>query len=292
MRDMACSRSLRVLLSMLLLCVSLPAGTLAQPATSGAPPGSSQAREAPLQDSLHVAPSAAERMLAESRELAMSGEYDQAVELLRNALAGGPYSPALLRDLHLQLIKTYVMLGNHFTLQEQGQEAAKLNYRAASELIAECLRIRALRNTRAEPTSEYPEKMVTLFAEARDRIFGGFRVVGLDPATAMVSLDGDTLALSADCVRGDDNITVGPHRVTVSAPRFKPQSETVTISPGATLERSYSLDRRHSRRWYVTRAAVVFGAVGAGVLIASNRHQSAPAPETPLGWPPDPPDRR
>jgi hypothetical protein len=272
-------RLLRLVMAVLLSCASLPPTVCAQPGTA-----------APAADSAQVARNAAERTVAESRELLKSGDYDRAIEVLKAALAGGPYPEPLMQDLYLQLIKTYVTLGNVLKFRPQGREQSNLNYRAAHEQIVECLSNAALRHTRPEPATDYPPEMARLFTDVRAERFGAFRVVGVEPAEATVLLDGDPLQLLAAGVRGGDDVPVGTHSVVVGAPGYRTLVETAAISPGATLERSYVLSRRHGARWYVTRGALVVGAgVGVGLVVGRGRTQSPSAGETLLPPAPPPP---
>jgi hypothetical protein len=228
--------------------------------------------------------------VADARELLKSGDYDRAIEVLKAALASGPHAAPLARDLYLQLIKTYVTLGNDLKFRPQGREASSLNYRAARELIVECLSQPALRRTRPEPATDYPPEMVRLFAEVRAERFGAFRVGGLVPAGATVTFDGDTLAALPDAARALEDVPAGTHAVVVSAPGYRTLAQTIGISPGATLERSYQLMRRRGRAWYATRTlAVVGAAVGIGLLIGHDNGQGPAPGETLLPPAPPPP---
>ncbi len=193
----------------------------------------------------------------------------------------------LQRDLYLQLIKTYVTLGNDLKFRPQGREASNLNYRAAREQVVECLSNLALRDTRPEPVTEYPPEMLRLFADVRAERFGAFRVARLEPATAVVLMDGDTLGHTPDFVRGDANLPVGTHRVVVMAPHHRTWSEIVNVSAGATLERDYALTRSRGARWYVTRGAVLAGtAVGVGLLLGHGSPGTTGASPLPVAPPP------
>ena len=230
-------------------------------------------------------------VLASARELIKTGEYDRAIEVLKSAIAGGRGDPARLRDGYLLLIKTYVFLGNDLKFKPQGREVSNLNYRAARELIAECLRVKDLRHTRPEPASEYPPEMVSAFTEVRGQIFGSFRVVGLEPRDALISLDGDTLrALQPGSLLGDVDVAVGPHRVVVRAPGFMLVTEEVSISPNSTIERSYQLKRRRSRVWYATVGTGTVGVVG-GLIALLARGAGGAAAVEPLPGAPPPPSR-
>lgn len=226
--------------------------------------------------------------LARARELIKNADYDQALEVLRAEIARPGLPTETLREAYLQLVKTYVFLGNDYKFRPQGREASNLNYRAARDQIAALLAIPALRDTRPEPATDYPPEMIGFFAEVRSRMFGGFRVIGLEPRIAVVMLDGDTLGMSdAGMLPSVIDLPVGPHPVAVRAPGYEDLEETITISPGATVERSYRLEKRRTATWYATRwggAAVVVGGVVA--LLARGGSDGGPSP---LPGPPPPP---
>lgn len=226
-------------------------------------------------------------VLSEVRELIKTGDYDGAIENLDGLIEGARGSTATLRDAYLLLIKTYVFMGNELRFKPQGREASRLHYDAARLRTEECLGIEALRHTRPEPATEYPQEMIDLFAEVRGRIFGSFRVVSLDPRDAVVTLDGDTLvAAPGDSLPGDVDLAVGPHRVAVAREGRQPVVEEITISPGATLEKSYVLRRARTRAWYATTIGATLGVVGGLVaLIAGGGggdEGPGPLPEPPL----------
>jgi hypothetical protein len=257
---------------------------------------SAQAPAASRPDSVSVATtpmSASEgaTALAEARELIKNGDYDRAIETLRATIARSARNTEVLRDAYLLLIKTYVFLGNDYKFKPQGREASSLNYRAARERIAECLSIPALRQVRPEPATDYPPEMIAFFAEVRGRMFGGFRVVGLEPPNAIVALDGQPLTAShGETGPGVSEMPVGTYRVTVRADGHKNLDETVTISPSATLERSYRLEKRRSALWYsawVAGAALLVG--GAAALISNSGGDNGTPAAQPLPGAPPPP---
>ena len=49
------------------------------------------------------------------------------------------------------------------------------------------------------------------------------------------------------------DLPVGSHAIAVLAPGYKELNETITISPSATLERRYTLERRRGAAWYGTK---------------------------------------
>jgi hypothetical protein len=227
--------------------------------------------------------------LTEARELIKNGDYDRAIDVLRAAIAHSQDRPALLGDAYLLLIKTYVFLGNDFKFKPQGRTASNLNYGEARDLIAEALMIPALRHIRPEPATDYPPEMIGFFEETRGRLFGGFRVVELEPAGAVVLLDADTLRAMGDALLGASDVPVGPHSVMVRAPGYKDLSETVTISPRGRLERSYRLERKRGPWWYAGRVAGAAGILGGAIALVAGRGSSSG--DTPLPGAPPPPSR-
>jgi hypothetical protein len=284
MRRLALASVPRWLLAGLLLVV--PSAGLAQAPVSPAGPDSLAGSAKTPPDTRDTA-----TQLADARELIKNGDYDHAIEALRYAVANSAGNPEQQREAYLLLIKTYVFLGNDYKFKPQGREASNLNYRAARELIAECLSIPALRRTQPEPATDYPPEMIGFFAEVRSRLFGAFRVVGLEPVTAVVLFDGDTLHASGDGVVAADDLPVGSHEVAVRAPGHKDLTETVTISPGSTLERSYRLEKKRGAGWYAARIGGGLAIIGGTIaLIAGNKKDGTTTTEEPLpGAPPPPP---
>jgi hypothetical protein len=265
------SRPLRVLLAASVLGLACP------------PPARAQGTATPA---VEVGSS-----LQQARELIKTGEYDGAIEILKAAIARPGNRVDDLRDAYLLLVKTYVFLGNDLKRKPQGLEASKLNYKAARELVIECLKIRELRHTRPEPATDYPPEMISLFAEVRGQIFGSIRLVGLDPPDATALLDADTLrTLPADSLLGDVDVAVGPHRVTVGREGYKDATHEIMISPNSTLEPSYRLEKKRSGTWYAAVGAGAAGAVVAIFVLGQINHGSAAPPtDPPLPEAPPPP---
>src|SRR5262249_19515900 len=150
-----------------------------------------------------------------------SGDYDRAIDDLKGVI-GTLQDVSMLREAYLLLIKTYVFLGNDFKIKPQGREASNLNYKAAHELISDCLRNKALRHTRPEPASEYPPEMVGFFDEERSQMFGAFTVSDVTPAGATVMLDAEPLhALPGRSAVGDVDLAVGRHTVVIRHPGYQ-----------------------------------------------------------------------
>jgi hypothetical protein len=230
--------------------------------------------------------------LERARELIKNGEYDAAIETLRGSIRSARSAPAILREAYLLLIKTYVFIGNDLKFRPQGREASNLNYQEAKKLIAECLGVESLRHTRPEPASAYPPEMIAFFNEVRSQRFGSFRVTELKPAAASVLLDDDTLrTLPGDSLLGDIDIEVGAHRVAVMAKGFRSINQEITISPNATLERSYRLSRKRGPGWYAAASGVALAAIAGVFAIGRGSADEPPASAATLPPAPGPPTR-
>lgn len=248
------------------------AGSVAAPPPAAATVPGADASDAPIE---------------QARDLIKSGDYDRAIETLRQVITQERGSLPRLRVAYLQLIKTYVFLGNDYKLKPQGREASNLNYKAARELIADCLSVPALRHTQPEPASEYPPEMVGFFVEVRAKLFGSFGLGGVTPASAVVLLDGDTLRLlPGRDMRGEADLGLGRHVVVLRAAGYRDLTDEITISPNALLERRYALTRRRGAWWYAMRAGAVVGATS--IALAARGH-SKDTVEQPLPAAPPPP---
>jgi hypothetical protein len=262
------SPPIRVMLGLLLLWASFPSTLLAQ-STPPAP--------AAKQD-----PATA---LDRARELIKTGDYDGAIEILRGSIDRA--RPDVLRDAYLLLIKTYVIVGNDYRFKPQGRENSRLNYERAKDIIAQCLGTKQLRHTQPVPASDYPEEMIGFFAEVRGKIFGSFRVADVQPADAVVLLDADTLRRTPPQNQmGDVDIAIGSHVVTVRALHYRDVTETVTIAPNSTLDRSYRLAKRRGRAWYASVGAGAAGVVAGVVTLFGGKKKPE---DQPLPGAPPPP---
>ena len=237
-------------------------------------------------DSSSVAPAVvtAEAPIEQARDLIKAGDYDRAIETLRGVISKEQGSVPRLREAYLQLIKTYVFLGNDYKLKPQGREASNLNYKAAKERITECLSLRDLRHTQPEPASEYPPEMAGFFADVRAQLFGSFSVSGVVPATAVTLLDGDTLRLLPERdTRGEADLALGRHVVIVRAAGYKDLTDEITISPNAMLERTYRLTKRHGLVWYAARAGAAVGVTSVALALRGHKKDTVeqPLPEAP-----------
>lgn len=244
----------------------------------------------PLAAQEALPPADPQAALQRSQDRIRSGDYDGAIEILKTTIAGARADTSVLRPAYLLLAKSLVYLGNDLKRRPQGRSSADLNYAEAKRRIAECLSIRELRHTRAEPVEEYPEEMVRMFDEVRSEIFGSFRIIGLQPPDATVLLGADTLRIPpGETLPGDVNLAVGGYVVKVGRTGYRTLTDPIRISPNATLERSYVLPKKRGRMWYATRAGA--GALIAGGTVALVRWINRDDPLDPLPEAPPPPAR-
>ena len=257
------SRFVRVVLCTVALALVAPVGLLAQQ-TPTAPTRATAEDGGPLE---------------QARDLIKSGDYDRAIEDLKGVIGKQRSRLATLREAYLLLIKAYVFLGNDYKLKPQGREASNLNYKAARELIAECLRVKELRHTQPEPASDYPPEMVSSFSDVRAQLFGSFSIAGTKPAGAIVLLDADTLrTLPGKNALGDVDLTVGRHVVVIRHPGYQDLTDEIVVPPNSTLERSYQLTKRRGKLWYASRVGAAVGVATLGAALRTHKPAAAPQP--------------
>jgi hypothetical protein len=277
-----------------LVCVAAAWTARAQdtqpPEPRDTPAASAPVEPAPAPVESAPAPADVPAALQEARESLKNGDYDHAIEVLRAALPACRTTEER-RETYLLLIKTYVFLGNDLKFRPQGREASNLNYKEAGTLVAEALRVPELRHLEPQPATDYPPEMLSLFANVRAEIFGTLRIRSLEPADAVVVLDGDTLraATGGDPLVVPD-LAVGTHDIVVRSPGYEDRVDTITIAPGTTLEASYHLEKRRTKGWYAVRATGVGVLVGGIVALVASGDSSTEAPQ-PLPGPPLPPSR-
>jgi hypothetical protein len=194
-----------------------------------------------------------------------------------------------LREAYLQLIETYETWGNR-EYRTKGRVAARAFYDKAQSVIEEALRHPELRHL--APDSSYVDEMIDHFAAVRARIFGKFRVDHLEPAHAVVQLDGRILGVVPGETRiGDDDLAVGPHQVLVQADGYKEYRETIDISPNETTGRHYTLQKKRGPLWYAGWGAGAAAVVVGGALVLTAGDEPASTAPQPLPGPPNPPSR-
>jgi len=229
------------------------------------------------------APSAA--FLDQAKELIKSGQLDQTIELLEGNRPRVQQDPELLAQTYLLLIKAYTFIGMNLSKQEQGRSASEASFDKANSLTVECLTNKALRHTRPD-SANYPPLMLQDFQTVRERVQGGLRVTTLEPPSAHVVLDGDTLRADSTGILVAKDLPAGTYPLVIAAPGYVTKNTTLQVTAGSTVERPYELKRHRGGWWYATRIGVASAAVAA-VVIALPSHSSSG--EKPLDTPPPPP---
>jgi hypothetical protein len=241
---------------------------------------------------LAQAPADLETTLQRARDLIyQSGDYDGAVRLLREQVDWQRPPDDKLREAYLLLIDSIVYLGNARVADPGGYSTAQILYDEARATIAQCLRIKELRQTRPEPEHLFAPETKRFFTEVRQQTLGGFVVPSVMPADAAVLLDGDTLrVMTGEALRGDLDLLAGVHRIQVLRDGYDPVSEEIRVEPGITTSRDYTLNKRRGWVWYATRGTGIAALAGGVVaLVAGGDEASAPALEPLPGAPPPPP---
>ncbi len=226
--------------------------------------------------------------LNEARDLIKNGDLSQAVDLLKQTIELSNEDTGSLREAYLLLIKSYELWGIEELDSPRGRTGAEPYFKEARDVIAECLRNRALRHTQPEPV---PEHMAQDFAQVRRDIFGSFRLTKLNPPAAVVLLEGDTLRVApGDSLPSDTDLLVGPRRVVVTHPGYKDYTELVTIQANTIGTGVYDLSKRRSKRWYAAVGTGLAAGVGGVIaLVAGNGGAAAAKPDPVLPDPPPPP---
>jgi hypothetical protein len=233
-----------------------------------------------------------DRSLQAVRERIRAGEHEGAIEAAQSAKAAveaGTPDPARLAQAHLLLALSYVNYGN-FQANEHRPMAAEMLYKEARAALAAGFAIPELRRAQLD-RGEWPPELIELFARVRAEMFGGLRIIALEPADALVTLDGAPLdSLPGEAVRGDAAVAVGPHTIAVERPGYRTQTETITIAPNSWQERPYRLVKKRGRRFYALVGTGVLAVAGGVVALVGGSGGAAP-PLAPLPGPPPPPAR-
>jgi hypothetical protein len=228
-------------------------------------------------------------ILNDARRFLIEGRYDETIELLQPVLTQSRDDEAILREAYLLSTKTYVTAGNYNRSRPQGSVTADLYYDRAEEIILECLLVEGLRHTTPEPPGDYPPEMLAMFERVRNRNFGSFRVIGLEPPEAAILLDGTIIKPAGDLPLPEvRNLTTEPHNILLRAEGYEDWAEVIHITPGSTLERDYTLQKGKGFGWWAKWIGGAAALVGVGaVSVLGGDEAGGP---TPLPGPPDPPE--
>jgi hypothetical protein len=238
---------------------------------------------------------AADRSLQAVRELIVAGEHEAAIEAAKAARAeveAAPRDPARLEQTYLLLVLSYVNYGN-YQVNEHRAMAAETLYKEARTQIRECLSVPELRRIRLDRTSGvYPPEMITMFDEVRAEMFGGLRILALEPPDARVLLDSVPLTtLPGESLLGDPAVPVGAHTILVEREGYETRREAITITPATWQERPYTLDKKRGKKFYAAVGTGVLAVVGGAIALAVAGGGETAATAEPLPEPPPPPSR-
>ena len=199
------------------------------------------------------------------------GEYDQAIEMLRNILEEGERAEDISKRAYNYLV---------ITVWDASDKEA------AAQLAEEALLLYP--DLDADPLI-FPPKLNSLYAEVRGNIFGSLHIES-DPEFCNVFLDGSSAGrtpLDSAYVR------VGTYRLVVSRSGYADYSKTLEIRPGTDLRiEDIRLSRVRNWWWWTWRVGAPVAAVVAGGMAVASRGgaEAGPGPDD-LGVPPDPPGK-
>jgi hypothetical protein len=192
------------------------------------------------------------------------GRYDEAAAQLRGII-----------DAHTDGRATAEIAWQHlFTTLSLNPEP-----KAAEELAA-AIREALGRYPDLAPREEYcPRGIITLVQAVRLQMYGAVEIIR--PEGAYIFLDGELKGRSPLLM---DFIRVGNRELVIAKDGYKERRETITVEPGARLQRDIELAKPGHTRWYVVGGAAAAGLVWA---LLSGDDAAEPLPD-----PPPPPSAR
>jgi len=204
----------------------------------------------------------------EVSSLRATGQFEQAIEVLKGIIQEYSNSDDVLRLAYNNLVYTY------YVANDPANEEA-----AAREALERFPDLRA-------GDVQFPAVINDGYERLRREMFGS--LVINKPEGARVFLNGEP--------KGDTPITlplvrVGRHELVVSRSGYNDYTETIEIEPGVVRQLDVSLTRQKDRWWWLTRVgAPVAATVGVVValLVGGGDEGTTPEPE-PLSEPPPPP---
>ena len=229
-----------------------------------------------------------------------NGEYEAAIAILKPRLAEleplalheHPQAAdvAMYRDVCLLLVRTYAFA--HNANERTSPDVADLQEQEARRVVERCLAVPSLRATQPDSVQD-PPLVHDLFRTTRAQKFGAFRVVGLEPADAVVSLGDEPLAFPpGESLPGEAYVPVGTYEVVVRREGYEETRESVVIEGGTEQLRSFQLDKNRGWWWWTWRGGLAAGAVTGLVLGLGGEDAAAVTPLAPLPDPPAPPGSR
>jgi hypothetical protein len=252
------------------------------------PPATEETDEPPAIQETDEAPAAEETEqdpVERAHASLVTGEYGKAEAVLRTAV-NNETDPAILWPIWLKLIQTHVVHANSYGAEDV--EIAEHYLRTAKETIRECLENRELADLRPDPDL-FHHTMIELFDETAREMFGLFVVKELNPANAIVRLDGTPVLIppGEDLPRAE-NVPVGKRVITAEASGYQTATEEITINPNGTYSHTVNLKKKRGIIWYAGRGAVIAGAAVVAILVGGGG--GGQTAEEPLPGPPGPPN--
>ena len=202
--------------------------------------------------------------------LRATGQFDQAIEVLKGIIQENASSDEVLRLAYSNLVYTYYVAGDPAKEEAAAREA-----------------LERFPDLRADDV-QFPSVINDGFERLRREMFGSL-VIG-KPEEAGVSIDG---VLKGNTPINLPLIRVGSHQLVVSKSGYADYADSVQIEPGVVRQLDVSLTRQKDRWWWLTRVgAPVAATVGVVValLVGGDEEGTTPEPE-PLSEPPPPPTR-
>jgi len=198
--------------------------------------------------------------------LRLKGEYDRAVEMLREIIAEYSNSDEVLRIAYNHLVTVYVQNDD----EPSGRVAARTALERFSDLTA-------------DPFT-FPGKVNDVYDQLRKEMFGS--LVVSEPQDCHVYLDSTHVG---DTPLRLELYPIGEYDLTVTKSGYKDYVTRIEIQPESTRELSVSLDR--DRAWWYWPAWIGGATVAVVALVIglSPKDEAPPDQPQPLPEPPEPP---
>ncbi len=200
-------------------------------------------------------------------KLRADGDYDAAINELRDIVTRYSNSDQVLRLAYNHLVATYIDKGDADGAKTAAREALAKFPNLAAEEIA------------------FPPKVNAYYDELRKEMFGALTIK--KPKGCRVFLNGSHMG---DTPLHLDFVRVGEYDLTVSKSGYYDFTERVRVQPDVALDKEPSLDKKHGVKWWAYRIGAGVVAVTLLAVGLSGGDEAAPAePAEPLPPPPGPP---
>lgn len=201
----------------------------------------------------------------EASSLRSQGRYEEATEILQGIIAEHPRSAEILRRAYSDLVFTLLSKDDVASATESARTA-----------------LHRFPDLSADPVY-FPPRINEVYDDLRGQMFGALNVA-TRPDSCRVSLNGEFVGFSPLTL---EYVRVGHYDLNVSRAGYHDESTPVRIEPGRPTSVPLSLQKERGRGWWLMRVGPA--ALVAGVLLAIQLSQDAPAEPAPLPGPPPPP---